>query len=161
MSKTKTKPKKRRHRILYALIVTGLAVAALVWLYTGSLIGVDDGTVETYRALQERIIEKGYEPRLLVISGRRYSIDNKLLAMLGGAAKNSRHLRGDALDIIVLDINRDGTADHVDVDIVHRILDQELVGDRGGVGTYKTESGFFNRQMVHFDLRGRRARWNR
>lgn len=47
------------------------------------------------------------------------------------------------------------------VDIVYRILERELVGDRGGIGTYKNESGLFNRQMVHFDLRGHRARWHR
>ena len=51
--------------------------------------------------------------------------------------------------------------DSKDVDIVHRILDQELIGHRGGVGSYKHESGFFSRQMIHFDLRGKRARWIR
>ena len=148
----------RRIRCFLALV--GVATIALVWLYTGSLIGVEEKTVLTYRMLQERIAEEGLEPRFFVISGRRFWLDNKLLA-LGGASRKSHHLRGEALDIIVLDVNDDGTADAADVDIVHRILDQELIGDRGGLGTYKNESGFLNRQMVHFDLRGHRARWNR
>ena len=152
--------KRPARRIRYFLALVGIATVALVCLYTGSLIGVEEETVVTYRMLQESVTEEGYEPRFFVISGRRFWLDNKLLA-LGGASKNSRHLRGEALDLIVLDVNDDGTADAADVEIVHRILDRELIGDRGGLGTYKNESGFLNRQMIHFDLRGYRARWNR
>ena len=157
---TESVGKRPARRIRYFLALVGVMIIALAWLYTGSLIGVEEDTVATYRMLQGRVTEEGHESRFFVISGRRFWLDNKLLA-LGGASKNSRHLRGDALDLIVLDINNDGTADAADVDIVYRILDQELIGDRGGLGTYKNESGFFNRQMVHFDLRGHRARWNR
>lgn len=150
-----------RRRILRYALLPACVAAALVWLYTGSLIGVEETTLAKYRALRESLAEKGHDPRLFVISGRRYWLDNKLLAAFGGASRNSRHLHGNALDIIVLDVNDDGVADRRDVDIVHRILDRELIGDKGGVGTYKNEAGFLNRQMVHFDLRGHRARWNR
>ena len=151
----------RSKKLRYALAFAAVVIVSVIWLYTGSLIGVDEATVATYRALQQRVSERGYEPSFFVLSGRRFWIDNKILTTFGGASKNSRHLKGDALDIIVLDVNGDGTADRTDVDIVHRILDEELIGDRGGLGTYKNESGFLNRQMVHFDLRGHRARWNR
>lgn len=104
--------------------------------------------------------ERGYHPNVFVISGRRFWLDNKVLQW-GGASRNSRHLRGDAIDIVVLDVNRDGKANAQDVDIVHAILDGEIIRDQGGLGTYKSEAGLFNRQMVHFDLRGHRARWNR
>ena len=133
----------------------------LAWIYAGSLIGVDRDTVGVYESLKAKVKERGYEPRFFVISGRRYWLDNKLLTSFGGASPNSRHLHGDAVDIIVLDVNDDGVADSKDVDVLHRILNEELIENKGGIGTYKNESGFFDRQMVHFDLRGHRARWSR
>lgn len=159
MSETGKAPRPKTFR--YALVIAAVNVAAIVWLYTGSLIGVDEATVATYRDLQQKVTESGHDPKFFILSGRRFWLDNKLLTAFGGASKNSRHLQGDALDIIVLDVNGDGTADRADVDIIHRNLDDDLIRDRGGLGTYKNESGFLNRQMVHFDLRGHRARWNR
>jgi uncharacterized protein YcbK (DUF882 family) len=78
-----------------------------------------------------------------------------------GAAKKSRHLTGDAIDFLVFDINNDGNADQYDVDIVLDILDREIIGPKGGIGSYKREKGFINRQMIHIDSRGYKARWNR
>lgn len=156
-SKAKTK---RRKWIGYAAVALVL-VAGLVWVYAGSLVFVEKRSIAVYRSLKENLAEKGYQPRMFVISGRRYWLDNKLLAAFGGASRNSRHLQGDAIDIVVLDINDDGLADAKDVDVVYRILDRELVRNLGGIGTYKSESGLLNRQMVHFDLRGHRARWHR
>lgn len=138
-----------------------LAATALPWIYSNSLVGVDKSALDAYRSLQERVAAQGHYPRFFVISGRRYWLDNKLLQLFSGANRNSRHLQGDAIDIIVLDVNNDGAADSKDVDIVHGILDREIIGDQGGLGTYKGERGLLNRQMVHFDLRGHRARWNR
>jgi uncharacterized protein YcbK (DUF882 family) len=79
--------------------------------------------------------------------------------MFSGAAKKSRHLRGDAIDIIVFDINRDGRSDSKDVDIVFSILDKKIIKSHGGIGTYKGEKTFINRQMIHIDCRGYKARW--
>jgi len=73
----------------------------------------------------------------------------------------SRHLRGEAIDFIVFDVNEDGNSDHKDVDIVYEILDRKIVKNSGGIGTYKNETGFINRQMIHIDCRGSRARWAR
>lgn len=147
-------------RLAIALLLL-LLIALLFVTYTSSLVGVREETVDVYRALKEALVEQGYAPRLLVMSGRRYALDNKILATLGGASRNSRHLQGDAIDVVVLDVNRDGKTDRQDVDIVYQLLDRKLVGDRGGIGTYKGEWDFFSRQMVHFDLRGNRARWHR
>ena len=131
------------------------------WTYTSSLVGVRTETRQTYRALKEELRRAGHRPHLAVLSGRRFAVDNWLLNTFGGASRNSRHLHGDAIDVLVLDVDGDGRADRNDIDIVYAILDQKLIGDSGGVGTYAGESGFFNRQMVHFDLRGHRARWHR
>ena len=77
-----------------------------------------------------------------------------------GAARNSQHLRGNALDIMVMDVNNDRVMDQRDVQIVVKILEQ-MIGDEGGIGTYTSEKWLWNRQMVHIDCRGKRARWSR
>ncbi len=154
---TRTRWIKRLSGLLFLLT---LLIAATL-LYTSSLIGVEQETIDAYRSLKAELVDRGYEPRMFVISGRRYQLDNKLLATFGGASRKSRHLRGQAIDVVVLDVNRDGVADRKDVDLVYGILDRKIIGSSGGVGTYKNEADFFSRQMVHFDLRGRRARWHR
>ena len=80
---------------------------------------------------------------------------------LSGAAKDSRHLVGDAIDFIVFDVNDDGKSDGKDVDIVFEILDKDIIADKGGIGTYKNEHSFIDRQMIHIDCRGYTARWAR
>ncbi|MEM7048562.1 MAG: hypothetical protein AAF604_02835 [Acidobacteriota bacterium] len=142
-------------------MIAGFALAAAGLFYTSSLAGVDDATVGVYRALKAELEERGHQPRLWVLSGRRFALDNALLTQWSGASRNSLHLRGDAIDLLVLDVDGDGRSDGRDVDIVYRILDRSLIRDAGGVGTYKGEADFFSRQMVHFDLRGHRARWHR
>ena len=132
-----------------------------VWLYTSSLIGVHDTSKSYLNKLELALKDDGYQANYFVISGRRWPVDNYLLNKLGGASKKSRHLRGQAIDIIVLDVNQDGKRNAQDVDIVYNILDKRIIKDKGGIGTYKKESGFFSRQMIHFDCRGKRARWHR
>ncbi len=140
--------------ILFPLLI-------LTYLYTNSLIGVAPKVKTYYQQLKERLVEKGHSPALWVISGRRWEWDNYLLYKFGNAARNSRHLKGEAIDIIVLDVNKDGNINGADVDIVQEILDKEIVKSEGGVGTYKYRGGFFNQQMVHFDCRGTQARWKK
>ncbi len=153
----KTRWARRLSRLIFLLT---LLIAATL-LYTSSLIGVDKETINAYRSLKAELTDLGYKPRMFVISGRRYQLDNKILATFGGASRKSRHMRGQAIDVVVLDINQDGVADRKDVEIVYGILDRKIIGNSGGVGTYKNESDFFSRQMVHFDLRGHHARWHR
>lgn len=142
------------------LILLGV-LAFVAWLYTNSLIGVELQAKDYYAQLKTTLKKQGYQADMFVLSGRRWKADNWFLTKFGGAVSSSKHLRGEAIDVIVLDINSDGTADAKDVDIVYRILDEEIIGDLGGVGTYKRNSDFFSQQMVHFDCRGKRARWHR
>lgn len=104
--------------------------------------------------------KKGFSARLLVISTKRFKWHNYIQVKFSGAAKKSRYLTGDAIDFIVLDINRDGNAESKDVNIVFDILDKLIIRDKGGIGTYNSEKGFVNRQMVHIDSRGYKARWD-
>ena len=133
----------------------------IIWFYTNSLIGVNQITKNYLQNLKETLKEKGFQPNLFVISGRRWQLDNYLLNTFGGAAKKSQHLKGNAIDIIVLDINNDGKRNTKDVDIVYKLLNDKIINQKGGIGTYKNTNGFFNRQMIHFDCRGYAARWHR
>ncbi|MEM9821993.1 MAG: D-Ala-D-Ala carboxypeptidase family metallohydrolase [Bacteroidota bacterium] len=66
----------------------------------------------------------------------------------------SRHQFGDAVDLIIYDINRDGKSNAKDAKIVYDLLDQHIIGNGGGLGKYKS-----NRNVLHIDTRGSRARW--
>ena len=127
--------------------------------YSNSLKGVAPTTLSYHQQLKDELVNKGYQPTLLVISAKRTKWHNSILTSFG-AAKKSQHLSGTAIDIMVLDINEDGQMDEKDVSLVVEIL-EKLIGSNGGIGTYKTEKLIWNRQMVHFDSRGHKARWNR
>ena len=142
------------------LTVLGLLVIG-IWLYAGSLIGVEKEARIAYKKLRKEIRNKGFQPKIFVISGKRWNLDNQILTRLSSASKNSQHLTGKAIDIIILDVNEDGEVDGKDVDLVYQILEEKILNGSGGIGTYKNEKGFLNKQMIHFDLRKNKSRWNR
>ncbi len=112
-----------------------------------------------YSELKTVLKQKGFKANLLVISTKRVKWHNDILVKLSGAAYDSRHLIGDAIDFIVFDINDDGKSDSKDVDIVFDILVKDIINDKGGIGTYKNEHSYIDRQMIHIDCRDYRARW--
>ena len=148
-------------KILKRFLLFLTLLIALIWLYTNSLIGVNKIAKDYLKELKIELKNDGLNPNIFVISGRRWKLDNYILTKISGAASKSQHLHGNAIDIIVLDVNRDGKIDKKDVNLVYAKLDKVIIKNNGGLGTYKKESGFFNRQMIHFDCRGKRSRWNR
>ncbi len=142
-------------------LVLLFVLLGLSLIYTSSLIGVDRTARAYLLELKQELREQGNSPNFFVFSGKRIKLHNDLLHHFGGAASQSRHLLGQAIDLIILDINGDGTSDGQDVDIVYDLLDKKIIRDNGGIGVYKNERGFFNRQMLHLDCRGTRARWSR
>lgn len=148
-------------KLLKRIILILSILIGLLWLYTNSLVGVSDISKNYLKELKTELKKNGLKPNLFVISGRRWKIDNYILRKIGAAAKKSQHLKGNAIDIIVLDVNGDDEINGKDVDLVYNILNKKIIGTKGGIGTYKKESGFFNQQMIHFDCRGRKARWHR
>ncbi|MFK8163052.1 MAG: D-Ala-D-Ala carboxypeptidase family metallohydrolase [Lewinella sp.] len=76
-----------------------------------------------------------------------------LNATVGGASR-SRHIAGDAVDLVIEDINQDGQANTADKAIVLDLCERQLIGNLGGIGRYP------GTQVVHIDLRGTRARWD-
>lgn len=97
--------------------------------------GFDDISLELVEKLQE--LRDYFDARVDVTSGCRCPVHNTRV----GGAKHSRHLAGDAADIVV---------DNVHPDLVAELADQ--LGFKG-VGWYNT--------FTHVDTRpGRRARWD-
>ena len=83
---------------------------------------------------------------LTLISGHRTPLHNNRV----GGKKESRHILGDALDLKIGDLNRDGFANQKDKKQLLPILER-IIGKSGGLGVY--------RMSVHIDHRGKRARW--
>lgn len=121
------------------LIILAIA-AGLFFFYFNNTKLVNPKTRAFYNDLKDTLKQKGYSSRLLVISTKRAKWHNDIQVKLSGAAKESRHLIGDAIDFIVFDINADGNSDSKDVDIVVAILDKIIIKDKGGIGTYKGEN---------------------
>jgi hypothetical protein len=112
---------------------------------------VDKKLLYKFIELQHSLKEADYNPNgFLVVNGFRPPKYNKAI---GGASK-SRHIVGEAVDILVKDVNKDGKVTQADKTIILDLLDQEVIGIMGGIGRYpKTMS-------VHFDVRGYKARWD-
>lgn len=148
-------------RILLVLFGSLLLLGVVYFIYMQGLFGVHPTTIEYNAKLKKELIAKNYEPNYFILSTNRPKWFNHILVKFGGAASKSQHIQYKAIDIIVLDVNNDGKKNAKDVNIVYEILDRKVIRSKGGIGTYKKESGFFNRQMVHFDSRGHSARWHR
>lgn len=103
-----------------------------------------------------------------VMSGFRTPQYNKGGGITGGRAGLSRHMYGDAADILI-DSNHDGVMDDLNHDGKISIADSRVIQqavDRveaahpelvGGAGVYPAESG--HGPFIHIDSRGYRARW--
>ncbi len=152
---------KKIPKIIIKVSLFFIGIIVLFAFYSNSLINVNEKTISYYEELKKELETIGYAKKMYVISGKRFEFLNLILAKYGSAVKSSRHLKGEAIDILVLDINKDGESNSKDVDIVYGLLDKKIIKNKGGIGTYKKKSSFFTRQMVHFDCRAYKARWHR
>jgi len=101
--------------------------------------------------LQQRLEDEDFDPYAITVNSVfRYPKYNKKI----GGSSRSTHIKGEAIDISVLDINSDGEADEVDKKIVLDFLEKDIIANKGGIGRYPKT------QTIHFDVRGKRARWN-
>ncbi len=107
-----------------------------------------------YRFLDLIILldKSGYNTdSLKIMDGYRYPTFNDDT----GGAGFSQHLYGKAIDIEIGDINNDHVIDEkTDKKIVIELLDKKVIKKSGGIGLYP------GTQIVHFDTRGKYARWN-
>lgn len=101
--------------------------------------------------LQTTLKKKGYDPKAFhVRNGHRPPAYNE---RIGGASK-SRHIKGEAIDIDIGDINKSGRYEKKDKQIVLDLLENQIIKSTGGIGRYPDS------RSVHFDVRGHRARWD-
>lgn len=113
--------------------------------------GIDKRILIRLLDLQDLLEEKGYDrDAFWVRHGHRHPRYNK---EVGGAGK-SRHLYGDAIDLVIKDINQDGRYTPDDKDIVLDLCEKYIIKNQGGIGRYPWS------KTVHIDLRGKRARWD-
>jgi uncharacterized protein YcbK (DUF882 family) len=145
--------------MFFVLFTFSVVSAATFLLYCNTLSHVSAETIGYYEQLKTELIKQRYKDELIVISAKRANWHNNILTLFG-ASSRSRHLKGDAIDIMVMDVNADGQINGKDVDIVYAILDKQIVKGKGGLGTYKSDFGIWNRQMVHLDCRQKRTRWH-
>jgi hypothetical protein len=119
--------------------------------------------------IQEALVALGKPAALHVMSGFRTPQYNALgVGPLGGRARDSRHMYGDAADIFE-DADGDGRMDDLDGDGRVTIRDAEWLARvaasvearhpevTGGIGVYRANSE--HGPFVHVDTRGSVARW--
>jgi len=106
------------------------------------------------------------EPRLTILSGFRTPWYNQTVS----GALWSRHIYGDAADIILDispqdglmdDLNHDGRIDFQDAMVLARLIEEieEETGLLGGLGVYDRGKNEKDSPYIHMDARGFKARW--
>lgn len=102
--------------------------------------------------LQIELRMKGYNPNGFELrNGYRHPRKNEEVR----GAKLSRHIRGEAIDIIVKDVDQNGKYEESkDKQIILDLLEHKIIQSEGGIGRYP------HTRSVHFDVRGKRARWD-
>ncbi len=112
---------------------------------------VDEKVIHKTLDFQNALYKKGYnETGFKIVNGFRHP---KYNSEIGGVPK-SHHQLGEAIDIVIGDVDDNGAANQEDKSIILDILENEIIKDEGGVGRY------LGTMSVHYDTRGYRARWN-
>ena len=133
----------------------------------GDFIYGDDNAGRIYAVISNKLVQKlelvidwmqAYRypvTKLRILSGFRTPHINRSI----GRGDFSRHVFGDAADILVDDWNRDGKADNTDREIIAAFVEHfDKQGYyTGGLGRYNAGEG--HPPFVHIDTRGYIARW--
>jgi hypothetical protein len=123
--------------------------------YFFGLLGADEATHQKVALLKADLIQRGYQPKWIIISEKRNKVYNRLLAH---SVDSSEHLMGKAIDLYVFDIDGDGTFDITDIQIFqksNRRVEKEHPELKGAFGDYfKKKNGYFSKHMIHIDTRG-------
>ena len=101
--------------------------------------------------LQIELEKQGYNSSGFKITyGHRSPSKNELV----NGARLSKHIVGQAVDIVIEDIDQDGVYTENDKNIVLEIAEKIVIGNKGGIGRYP------GTRTIHLDVRGIRARWD-
>ncbi len=114
------------------------------------LVGSSERVHGRVEAIRTQLEQQGHSPQWFIISQRRYSFYNMILR---NAVKKSNHLKGEAIDLYIIDINGDGVYDIHDFELINAA--SKKVGRssprlKGEVFDY-LRRGFFSRRMVHVE----------
>jgi hypothetical protein len=83
-----------------------------------------------------------------------YGFRHPAMNLRAGGAKASRHQLGEAIDLLIGDVNRDALVDEADKKPLLAILENKIIAQGGGVGRYPGSI------VIHIDVRGYKARWD-
>ncbi len=113
---------------------------------------IDKNLLYALLELQNALETKGYNKNAFTINyAQRHPLFNREV----GGVSVSYHIQGKAIDLVIGDINRDGGYSNGDKQIVLDLLETKIIKDKGGIGRYPGSN------IVHFDVRGYRARWDK
>ncbi len=102
--------------------------------------------------LQTALEKGGFDKKAFTIN---FAHRHPLLNVEVGGASVSYHIRGQAIDLLISDINKDGRITKEDKEIVLNLLETNIIKHKGGIGRYPWS------MVVHFDVRGYKARWDK
>jgi len=112
---------------------------------------IDEKLPKAILQLQQELEAKGYDPEGFSITyGHRHPQRNEAVK----GASSSKHILGQAIDLVVYDIDQNGRYSDADKQILLDIAEKEVIKDKGGIGRYP------GTRTVHLDVRGYRARWD-
>jgi hypothetical protein len=130
----------------------------LLFFNVFGLTGANQKVKTKVKLVKEALEKDGYNVKWFTISEKRNKIFN---ALLPNSAKKSHHLKGNAIDVFVIDIDGDGTFTNKDLDIVkkyNRKVERRNPSLKGAFGTYKSKP--VSKHMIHFDTRGYSLEYN-
>ena len=111
-----------------------------------------DKVLTKLRMIEDEVYRRGYDPNWIIISGKRSQWYNDILRL---SAKNSQHVKGNAVDIYVFDVDCDGKFTKKDIEIVRLAnisVEKNFPEYKGFFNTYLNK-GIFAKRMIHIDVR--------
>lgn len=136
--------------LLSVCILGGISYGLM--MMTG-LLDAGKAVHEKVQGIKKELVKAGYTLRWFIISQKRYSFFNDMLA---NSIKNgkSRHLQGKAIDLYVIDINNDGKYDEADFALILQAFQQYEANNPHAKGNiiHYFGKGYFTQHMVHIDV---------
>ena len=144
---------KRWSGIKIASVFLFFSVIGYVLMMACGLLNANPAVHAKVKGIKEEIINQGYQPTWFIISQKRYGFFNNLLL---NSVKNgkSKHLKGKAIDLYVIDINGDGTYGKEDFEIIEKAAkkNQRKFKLRNGKVFDYFGKGYFSQHMVHIEI---------
>jgi hypothetical protein len=129
-----------------------LSVAGYMLMTAFGLLGSDRRLHVKIADIRRELEGQGHRPTWFIISQRRSQIYN---AVLANSVKRSKHLRGRAIDLFVVDADGNGNYDRRDFELIREAsarCERRNPGYSGAVYDYLDRKSRLTRHMVHVEL---------